>query len=1355
MGEKNLWSKVGLVTLLVGLSIWQIWPPKDKLKPGIDLGGGYSALFEIDDSTDKSADLAERVMNILKQRIDPGSTRNLVWRPVGRNRLEIQMPRAGGDNKDRDRYEALRKELLETNISESQIRGALALNSTTDRDARFAEMVKGIKSREKLIDDLKRLDDEYRELKDRRGSKEQSAGTQPAGTRPAAAATTQPAGRELGMVMQERDEAIEKLDKTDLDMASLLDRLQLGSQSQRRREEIKKIKDAYPDLAGKIDQLVDSYDKWSKQKGMLEDPSDLLRLLRGAGVLEFRILATRDPRSSDMLTSTNPEYNERIDKYTTQLQKRGPRAEPGDKYAWFKVAKPEENSILQSGEYVTGDYLGVKYVLAHNTPDMGLLNDKKWSLVGAGAGRDNTGRLAVDFELDTRGGDRFAKMTSENINQPLCIFLDQEAISAATIRSQIANRGQISGNFSPQEVNYLVNTLEAGALPARLKEVPIQERNVGPSLGQTNIHKGLTATAASLSAVVIFMIIYYAYNGAIADIALMMNLIITLGAMSFLGATFTLPGIAGIILTLGMAVDANVLIFERMREELQRGVSAKMAVKLGYERAFSAIFDGNVTTIITAVILIWIGSEEIKGFGLTLTLGLTISMFTALFVTRQYYYVMIPQMLNHDETRRAWLVPSALALFGGLLVALGYAFHRQVGLGEFVGIIGLTGVVLMVTMWIFRYMYKALGHQKANRLPMMKLMSKANIDWMTKYKKFWLLSGSIIGCGLILMAFVNKNDVMDIEFIGGTDVQVQLKPEYKKTTDEQLLQYIAGNKQGTTSVGWLDEAARQLREATVSPAGDLRYTVSTPKKYSLAQMQALLLSDLSRDVERNGVTQEGDAVAVQFDRQKKDKDVYADAGKVRNLIQKDTADYVAKAAGKLAQARVQSVSQSGETAFEIVTTETARTLVAESLMASMRDILEVKHAIEATLVTDTPKAKSSDGIFPISRNADTLADVIGGNAPENIARYKGGLVLVFDNLRPTATTDEITDRMKAMRMQGEESSGWRDFEVIGLDPAGDKVVKGADGKDRHVPVFKKIAIVVVDQTRIYDEDNKAASETWRADVAVPELKMAKEALASSQALQRVTQFAPQVASEAAQKAVIAVILSFIAIAAYLWVRFGSVDFGLAGIIALYHDVLVALAAVLACHYLHATFIGKLLGLSDFKIDLTIIAALLTIVGYSINDSIVIFDRIRENRGRLGQISPTLVNDSINQTLSRTVLTVFTVFLVVLIMYVAGGEGIHGFSFAMLVGCFTGVYSTIAVATPMVIHPRIMWAVTIGLTGLTAAALATWMVDSTVWRIVVIVLALGVSSAVAYWQYTLHKGEQQPVAPTGRQPVPVR
>jgi SecD/SecF fusion protein len=400
----------------------------------------------------------------------------------------------------------------------------------------------------------------------------------------------------------------------------------------------------------------------------------------------------------------------------------------------------------------------------------------------------------------------------------------------------------------------------------------------------------------------------------------------------------------------------------------------------------------------------------------------------------------------------------------------------------------------------------------------------------------------------------------------------------------------------------------------------------------------------------------------------------------------------------------------------------------------------VTHSVNATLMTDPARAPT--GVFPVSRDDNTLADVIGGGSSESIADFKGGLVLVFSDLQPAITREDFVERLKQMRMQPDfEDVGHRTVEVIPLESAG---VNDANGK----PLYKKLAVAAVDPNIIYVKDG--SNETWQTTVAEREKALAQAALGSSRSLQRVTTFQPQVASEAAQKAIIAVILSFIAIAGYLWVRFGSLDFGISGIIALYHDVAIALTALVACHHLAGTWFGNLLMLEDFKIDLNLIAALLTLVGYSINDTIVIFDRIRENRGRLGQISPQLVNDSLNQTLSRTVLTAFTVFMVVVIMYVSGGQGIHGFAFAMIIGSISGTYSTLAIATPMVMHPRAMWITTIVITALTMFGI-TWHIENDAVRWVLVLAVVGLAVYGAYRQFIQIKTEQA-LKQGGRQPA---
>ena len=1354
MGERNLWTKLGLIVLIVGLSAWQVWPPGQKLKPGIDLGGGHSLLFEIDDTgipEYQRSGLAEQVMTILKQRVDPGSTRNLVWRPIGWNRLEIQMPQPTKEqSKYRDAYEKARSALTDKNITEAQIRSALTL-PPAQRQAAFDAMVRGISARKPLFEKLAQAEDDYRRL--------QAQATQPASGPASAPATraaaTQPISSELAARIDAaflaRRSAVEELIKTNLDIRVLGDILALDLKSKIRTERLRKLEDEHPDLKAQIDQMVATYDEWSKYRGALDDPSDLLRLLRGAGKLEFRILAQKDPANPGRTLSNNPKYREEVKRYIDQLAKFGPRLREGDNFQWFKISKPEESDITK-GPYIVEDYLGTKYVLSHSTDDMGLINkgDNAWQLRGAYEGMDRTGRPAVHFELDARGGAIFGELTRNSIHRPLCIFLDNEAMSSATIQSEITTSGQITGNFSRQDVARIINVLNAGVLPARLKETPLQQKSVGPGLGSTNRDRGLRALLYAVIVTVAFMAVYYSYNGVIADIAVLLNVVITLGVLSFIQATFTLPGLAGLVLTLGMAVDANVLIYERMREELDRGVSLRMAVKLGYERAFSAILDSNVTTILTAIILVAIGSEEIKGFGLTLAIGLTISMFTALFVTRQYFNVMTPPSLDSQEMRKTWLSTLVLALVGGAFLGLGYVFNATprmrdesalFGIGRFFAVMFATAFLLLVSMYCFRIMFRVLGHQKAGRMPMLRFMSAPNINWMGWYKVFWCGSALVIGLGMLFVTLVPKNDVLDIEFLGGTSVQIQLKSakadQFKEKGDEKLLEYVKGRTAADennprTSVGWLRWSADQIRGAKVTPQGYDSFLVSgLDKRLAFSQIGTLLMSTLGDYVMKNGITQKDDGALVQF-KSDKVKDFITDAASAQAFIRR-AAGYLDTAADRLRNTRVQLVQEETaakqtRAAFELITTETQSDLVADALRATMGDILEVTQPIDAKLATSPDRAP--DGMYPIKQSDNMLSDVIGGDVTDSIADFKGGVALVFDQLNPPATASEITQRLKDMRLQPdfEDIGGRENVRVIPLDSL-PSAVPGGEAR------LKRFALAVSDPNMLYveGEDNSK----WRSDVAEKELALAKAALGSSRSLQRVTQFAPQVAGEAVQGAVIAVILALIAIAVYLWVRFGSVDFGLAGIISLYHDVAVTLGCYIACHYIYNTVVGRFLLIEDFKVNLNLIAALLTIIGFSINDTIVIFDRIRENRGRMPTFTPKLINDSINQCLSRTVITTLTVFLTVVILYFVGGEGIHDFAFAMLVGTITGVYSTLAIATPMVQHPRIMWVTTIALAALTTALIVSMLGFGLTVKIVLTVLIGLVSlwALVRQWKAT--------------------
>ena len=256
------------------------------------------------------------------------------------------------------------------------------------------------------------------------------------------------------------------------------------------------------------------------------------------------------------------------------------------------------------------------------------------NLVDAQPGFDQrTGEPIVTFRFDATGAKRFARVTQENVGLPFAIVLDGKVISAPVIREPIlGGSGQISGSFTVPEASDLAVTLRSGALPAKL--TVIEERTVGASLGADSIASGKKAAIIGLLLVVAFMFAAYGLFGLFANIALLVNIALIFGVLSLIGSTLTLPGIAGIVLTIGIAVDANVLINERIREEMRSGKSPVASIEAGYRRAMSTIIDSNVTTLISTLVLFWLGSGPVRGFAVTLTIGILASMFTAVTVTR-------------------------------------------------------------------------------------------------------------------------------------------------------------------------------------------------------------------------------------------------------------------------------------------------------------------------------------------------------------------------------------------------------------------------------------------------------------------------------------------------------------------------------------------------------------------------------------------------------------------------------------------------------------------------------------------------------------------------------------------------
>ncbi len=265
-----------------------------------------------------------------------------------------------------------------------------------------------------------------------------------------------------------------------------------------------------------------------------------------------------------------------------------------------------------------------------------IIKDAQWQVAQGGM---EAGQAVVHLEMNKMGRGKFARVTGVNVHKFLAIILDNTVYSAPQIREKIPQgMAQITGRFTNDEAKGLAIVLRAGALPATVNI--IEERTVGPSLGQDSINKTIWVGILSFIVVFLFMVTYYRMAGLFAVIALVFNVIFLLAIMASFGATLTLPGIAGVILVIGMAVDANVIIYERIREELAIGKTIRSAVEAGYKRAFITVMDSNLTTVITAVILYWVGTGPVKGFAVTMTIGIMVSLFTALYITKKLFDIV-------------------------------------------------------------------------------------------------------------------------------------------------------------------------------------------------------------------------------------------------------------------------------------------------------------------------------------------------------------------------------------------------------------------------------------------------------------------------------------------------------------------------------------------------------------------------------------------------------------------------------------------------------------------------------------------------------------------------------------------
>jgi protein-export membrane protein SecD len=384
----------------------------------------------------------------------------------------------------------------------------------------------------------------------------------------------------------------------------------------------------------------------------IKDPARAKDLIGTTALLEFKLV-----NPTDALYKLIQGYDEREaeaaagGKYVALGDKlqtiRGDTVFYDDDYEWVKEAfaaaaetglVPDDwmiaysNAVRAEGDEthieLGGDYRSV-YLVTEETPITGKF------LRNAQMAYDQYGKPNVEFTWNNEGARIFGDLTSAHIKERLAILLDGFVQSAPVIQSRITTRGEITGNFSSDEASDLALVLRSGALPAKLWQ--IQEQVVGPSLGRDAIRNGVIALFVAFAVIIFLTVFYYHLAGVVADMALLFNLVIVVAVMVLLHATLTLPGIAGLILSVAMAIDANVLIYERIREELRAGKTVKAAVDTGYRRALLTIFDSNVTTVIAAVFLYLFGTGPVRGFAVTLTIGILASMFTAIVVTKSVF----------------------------------------------------------------------------------------------------------------------------------------------------------------------------------------------------------------------------------------------------------------------------------------------------------------------------------------------------------------------------------------------------------------------------------------------------------------------------------------------------------------------------------------------------------------------------------------------------------------------------------------------------------------------------------------------------------------------------------------------
>lgn len=1136
-----------LTVAVLLLCAWSVYPPETKLRLGKDLAGGVSLIYSVQIKPGER-DVIPRMIDVLKQRIDPDGLSEISIVQQGRDRIEITMPLPNERVKRlKAAFDAAVREIGTVQFDAARFEQVMRL-APAERQAEVDRLTAAFPARAEAITRSVRLYDEAVTAR---------AAVSDLQARIKAARAATPPPPELDAMVADLDGLVARAADaeiaydaarkaavgTPLSEFDVRRAVSLSNQPRSlrgkdgtivrmespREQALNRIRSQHPEFKPQLDKVLAAWESYAKERRQLDDPADLRRLLAGAGVLTFRITVA---------ANTHPEE----DRLRRELRERGPKGVRSADAHWYRVNRIENwydstdqlqfliddpAGFFRARGFVGDLYDGEYYMLCWDTPGSRLTNaEGDWSVSNASPSTDQLGRPAIAFQMSPTGAGLLGDLTRQHVGEPMAVLLDDQVYTAPRLESRISRSGQITGQFDQQELNYIVRVLSAGSLQAKLAPEPISVNNLGPELGADKLAKGINTGYWAFGIVSVFMVLYYFQCGGIAVFALWCNLLIILGVMALNRAAFTLPGIAGIVLTFGQAIDSNVLIYERMREEFRRGADMRTAVRLGFSKALSAIVDGNVTNLIVCIVLYYVGTQEIKGFAITLGIGVVATLFSALVVSRLIFTILV----EHVGWRKTSMLPM---VWGGLQRSLTPKWN-----------------------WI-------------------------RLRWT------FVIFSVVITIASIIAAVSRGDKMLDTEFLGGTAVELafedpatgQPKVMDRPTVQKMVQEIAVGAKEG--------DPVRVFRDAEVLPVDPL------------------------------------------------DDGISSDRFKVKTLF------------------------------------EPNQNAVLTALTSRFSDLISSRPAL-AFVGHDQPDWKRAP-VYKVLSN--TLGEDIGrASVRDDASRFFGGVAIVLERIDPPTSKSALVERLDRVRAQQDYSDTLARQRDV-------RVIEGTDDR-------ATAAVVLVRDDAINAIE---AEDRWEAEVAAREWRLTRDALTQVTQLASVQTFSPTIAATFKAQAVVAILLSIILLTIYVWVRFGAARWALAATLPLFHDVIVMIGCIALAQYLYESplthGLSASIGILPFRIDLNMIAALLTIAGFSLNDTVIILDRIRENKGKLAYASSQAINDSINQTFSRTLITSGTTLISTTVLYVFGGEAVRGFAYAFTIGVFVGTYSSIAITAPLVWSPK--------------------------------------------------------------------